>query len=155
MREYLFRGVVKYGLLLRMVYERTHGDWVYGNLTRTKDKFFVDEMPVDPETIGQYILRDTNDKRIFENDIVRFHYFCGGFNSDTLGYEENEREFIGVVQTDDRGFYAVPVKHFKSKREIDHRYYFAEYLQEPSEELEVIGNIFNNPELLSTGGSTC
>lgn len=144
MREILFRGKAK-----------INGHWDYGDLLRVDNKFLINGTTVEPETVGQYILKDTNNKRLFENDIVLFHYFHGGLNPDTLGYEELEREFVGVVQVDDRGFYAVPINRFKSEREIYYRYYFAEYLQEPSEELEIIGNIFDNPDLLSTKGETC
>lgn len=117
------------------------GDWVYGSLTDTITRhrltkqycFIVDddyddheEQEVDPSTVGQYTgLNDTNGKQIFEGDIVK--------GKDTLFV----RPIFGYVDFRDASFCIVGdcMTHY---RWIDY-------------ELKVIGNIFDNPELLEGG----
>lgn len=88
---------------------------------------------VDPATVGQFVrMRDKHKKRIFEGDIVRVH--------DTLpGISDEWRDFTGVVEYRDNAFVIVsdPFTHY---RWIDY-------------EIEVIGNIHDNPDLLE-GGTT-
>lgn len=132
MREIKFRG--------RRI---DNGDWVYGDYFKTpltdensgtkpeSGWFFLTGEPrhcisscgvvfvVDPETVGQFTgLRDRNGKEIYEGDVLR--------NDIT---EKN----IGVVQFVDGGFWYVK----------DHVPY--NILSAPC---EVIGNVWENPELL-------
>ena len=105
------------------------GDWVYGGIiwSPSRKRVFIysnfEECKATPETVGQFTgLTDKNGKKIFEHDIVRIAV-CGTYDNYVISYDkENARFVVG-----DTGFL------------------FWSYI---SEEIEVIGNIFDNPELL-------
>lgn len=79
---------------------------------------------VIPETVGQYTgLKDKNGKQIFEGDIVRSE----------LDYHFHMVEFVGYE------FYGWCL--------LDMRTQECQYIYEYSE-IEVIGNIYDNPELM-------
>lgn len=131
MREILFRG------------ERVdNGEWVYGSFIPDlcellygnkldgfikpfgkirKERLMVE---VDRKTVGQYTgLRDKNSTRIFEADIVKvYDVYC----NETV---------VGVVEFCD-GSFRIYDKDFTS---YDRWMYC---------KVEVIGNVFDNPELL-------
>ncbi len=145
MREILFRG------------KRTdNGEWVFGFYSALPDcvgivhmietpKANPDETNVtyfvDPSTVGQYTgLTDKNGKQIFEGDVVRtafedatgviaFGDYAGPMNSDKythhIGFYPIWEGSFEKLLRKDLGFYSLAVK-----------------------ELEVIGNIHDNPELL-------
>lgn len=82
-------------------------------------------------------LTDKNGVEIFEGDIVKMHYFYEDGSSGAV--REAEKEIIGVVGIDVLGTYT----------ECEgYKYYWLNYLELPEEELEVIGNIYENSELL-------
>lgn len=135
MREILFRGK-----------RLDNGEWVEGSLIKTGgyccilpdddgtnyDYPYLDAVlgtidgyatPVAPSTVGQYTgLKDKNGKRIFEGDVVVISQF--GL---TLS---------GIVEFHDCGFEVY-------SKELD----AYECLWYECSELEVIGNIHDNPEL--------
>ena len=95
---------------------------------------------IDPETVCQYTgLKDKNGKRIWENDIVVCKQYIDG------NFIDYHIEF---------GF--VEMKHgaYGLHRDRPDAYYrpFKDWLEDY--EYEVLGNIFDNPELLK-GGLTC
>ena len=113
----------------------------------------VNEIEVIPETVGQYTgLTDKNGKKIFEGDIFKFNdevwenYYtaCG------TEYDSCEVENYGVVGFDeDRScFDFVQYKFNENSVEADlhenHDIEFADFIKE----LEVIGNIYDNKEIL-------
>lgn len=74
-------------------------------------------------------LKDKNGKLIYEGDIVKFNY--------------DTDEIKAVVSWDDKeliGFYLNTTDYFKDKYVTDYDFYKNDY--------EVIGNIYENPELL-------
>lgn len=121
MREILFRGKNK-----------LTGYWCEGFLVKTGGHFRIstkDDMisfGVIPETVGQYIgLKDKNGTRIFEGDIIENH----DFNTDDGGY--------GVIEYDDGAFEI----NGNGISATFHKNYWGK-------ECEVVGNIYDNPELL-------
>ena len=133
MREYKFRGK-----------RIDNGEWVYGYYfieeRDIEDGFIWRDIPqiqqrygdhyqyfdVIPETIGQYTgLKDKNGREIYEGDIVRI---------DDLG--------IGIVDYEEGRF---------AMRRREERFCWPVYCRIDHSPFvpEVIGNIYENPELLS------
>lgn len=129
------------------------GKWIYGNLadysmnvlnTTVERKiifgnivsfatdnfgFVVDDCAVDPETIGQFTgLLDRNGKEIYEGDIVRY-------------YDDIEDELVSshvIYHKESCSFCTAPTKLCGDYIGICAHWQF-----------EVIGNIFDNPSLIS------
>ena len=127
MREILFRGK-----------REDNGAWETGsliiermytseNIVQIGDKMTAYPTPVIPETVSEYTgLTDKNGVKIFENDIVTITGFC----PDDEGY--------GVIQWhDDEAMFVV---------DADYCHY--DFGNISGAELEVIGNMFDNPELI-------
>lgn len=119
MREILFRGKRK-----------KDGKWVYGNYAVTDNngkRHFVFqnkafEFDVDPETVGQYTgLTDKNGTKIFEGDIVTMPKYGGGRHKSVVYFRKGKF----AVDGSNYGFNDICPKN-----------------------MEVIGNIHDNPELL-------
>ena len=120
MREVLFKAKAKDEPI----------EWVEGYLSKCEKKFIIcDEEGfgtfVDPETICQYTgLTDKNGNKIWENDVV---------NDTTIN-------LLGSVEYDEEhGMYVI--------NEVNDGY---QNFQEFWSFTEVIGNIFDNPELISS-----
>ena len=127
MREILFRG--KH---MHVCQENKHldGTWVEGYLA---DENHINdgkyEFLIDPETICQYTgLTDKNGKKIWENDILEGHL-------DDKFPEDVTREKViwheSGWKTEEPG--------------CDDKEYLDEF---DAENFEVVGNVFDNPELL-------
>lgn len=120
MREIKFRG--KYG----------NNPWLYGSLvTRNRNNNGIQErnssvtILVDDGSIGQYTgMNDSMGKEIYEGDIVRT--------------SDNDDE-LAVVEWDDVDL-RFTVTHGNVVNGLGEGYY--------SREVEVIGNMYDNPELL-------
>ena len=131
MREILFRGK-----------QTDNGEWIEGayspfhlNFGEREEKPHIiiisDDEDIDglwceviPETVGQYTgLTDKNGKRIFEGDIVDY------ISSDVIGNPKT-----GTIIVEDMTDYDTMI-----------------YLNH-SDELQIIGNIHDNPEIFKGGG---
>lgn len=124
MREYLFRG--------KMI---ANGNWSEGNLLVTKQGCCITPDAtvlgsygaVEPETVGQYTnMLDKNGRKIFEGDIIDFS-------------DRSYSDGYGVVRYDAEGteFEFVYDDHYEG---LGRCYY--------PEDVEVIGNIYDNPNLV-------
>ena len=128
--RYLFRG------------KRTDtGKWEIGLLARYNEKYpcanIIDEtellIPVETKTVGQCTgLKDKNGKLIWENDIVAYW--------DTYSTENGmaEADCIGKVFWDNETMSFVVTNRLSAES------------YEVLDECSVIGNIFDNPELLES-----
>ena len=128
MRDILFRGK-------RM----DNGEWIFGYYSQKRNLFSEDGLPVshcisddppfgakvDQETVGQYTgLEDKNGKRIFEGDIV-----------EGLDYTAEDGGY-GIIGFDEGAFYV-------SNNDICGTFYDSYW----GKDFEVIGNVYDNPEL--------
>lgn len=131
MREILFRGKRK-----------DNGEWVYGNYAVTdnneKQHFIFQnkafEFEVDPETVGQYTgITDDNEKKIFEGDIL-------GVTNDDPDYDYITKVYLDCdtlcvdVQGQDYDCTSIG--------------FAIEIWDDECDQVEIIGNIYDNPELL-------
>lgn len=118
MREILFRGK-----------REDNGNWIVGSFHKSINDCYIIPLPVVtskskviPETVGQFTgLTDKNGTKIFEGDIITISSSCVCMT--------------GIVEFHDCGF------------EV-HEYDTYEVLWYYPDELEVIGNIHDNPEML-------
>lgn len=134
------------------------GKWIFGNLADYSMKVFnttiekkiifgnivsfatdnfgfvVDDCAVDPDTIGQFTgLLDKNGKEIYEGDIITVNGL-----------------YPRVVLWDKMTWALMPAEYYHDK------YFWVMNLQHPdldwweqfADEFEIIGNIYDNPELL-------
>lgn len=131
MREYLFRGK-----------RVDDGEWVYGSLITYADGVcficcedyipdVLNKYEVIPETIGQYTgLKDKNGKRIFEGDLLKtdlkIPYSIVIFKNGC---------FMEQLQDDGGIFFDIFFPTDEKQQEI-YKYNY------------VVGNIYDNPELL-------
>ena len=144
MREILFRGK-----------RIDNGEWVYGGyahiysnpntdiivtgrmcLYEDSGELTMEARNIDPSTIGQYTgLTDKNGKKIFEGDILKIiHKYQSPFDDDTKEYTDITTD---VVFFDDEG---LCFSYGKSP--------FLCVADNVTAEYEVVGNIYDNPELL-------
>ena len=134
MREILFKGK-----------KRDNGEWVYGDLCQVLPGceckfnliFSQDECATSsivlPETVGQYIgLIDKNGKKIFEGDVCKFREWDNG-----------EMCWIGHVHFEHCQF----IISGGANKECPSDFYLVLSRFSP-ENIEVIGNVHDNPELL-------
>ena len=147
MREILFRGQ-----------KIDNGEWVYGSyvnqygcheimLDGVDSEYGFDHYHVSPETVGQYTgLKDKNGKRIFEGDILKT---CNG--AWEWMHEDSYDIRVSVVGFEDGSFVLDDTYSSDGYNELScvHEEYACsngEY--EDYVIFEVIGNIYDNPELL-------
>lgn len=116
-----------------------NGEWVAGFLHCKNDKWYISNkagspfaFEVRPDTICQCTgLKDKNGKLIWENDIVNcLTEECRGCRG-CIGWNESEAGFYFNVLLEDGRFEE-------------------EYIYDYQDGIEVIGSIFDNPELLES-----
>ena len=124
MREILFRGKAK-----------QFKEWEYGYYVVTLNgvQFIKNDNfnEVDPETVGQFTgLTDKNGRKIFEGDIAKG-------NSEYFAYSHPH----GIIVYDSGEFL---IAFDKALEDVEN-------LGAWANDIEVIGNIYDNPELLNGG----
>jgi uncharacterized phage protein (TIGR01671 family) len=113
--------------------------WVYGSYIQKDDEAFIYdwenkwEVPVDISTVGQYTgLKDKNGKEIYEGDIIEYDTdFMGKPDNDELRYQVTFSNGSFVLASLDTGY-------------DDYRVVYLHNLG-----FSVIGNIYENPELVA------
>lgn len=107
-------------------------EWIYGIIPKYASDLYIVE--IDPETLCQFTgLKDKNGKRIWEDDIVLCKKYLDGNFVEChieLGFVEMKYGAYGLHRFKQNAYY----RPFKDWLE-DYEY-------------EVIGNCFDNPELL-------
>ena len=134
-----------------------NGEWVEGSLLQTTavslksfivesscytfDKWDWNECAqVDTDTICQYTgLTDKNGKKIWENDVVKKHFYT---DYDACA---NSEEYIGAVKFTD---YAWIIETVRGKYLCTRPIFESMAYSEDVKHFEVLGNIFDNPELI-------
>ncbi|MDB8712099.1 YopX family protein [Mediterraneibacter gnavus] len=138
-REILFRAKRK-----------DNGEWVEGDLEHTKydDVIWIVDVRgekcyrCDSDTICQYTgLTDKNGKKIWENDIVRYTF---DYPSETATENGLKERISSVFWSKWRGSWSVYADERKGKGMNNDLFKYARN----GNTVEVIGNIFDNPELL-------
>ena len=135
MREILFRGKTV-----------CDGDWIYGGITwnPSKKKVFIhtewDEGKVIPETVGQYTgLQDKNGTKIFEGDILKI---IDGKEIIIASVKFGDYNQPDKILKTHIGFYFDIANLVSYRKDIG--YWFGKTFSE----IEVIGNVHDNLELL-------
>ncbi len=145
MREILFRGKrVNNG-------EWVEGSYWYSRRSNTYQHFVFDDegvwVGVDPNTVGRFtVLTDRNGVKIFEGDIVRWHD-----NTELSVGGQAETVCYGRYRDADSAFdnvYAIGFYLRTSGRECVTICWLDEY----KNDFDIIGNIYDNPELLEVSG---
>ena len=160
MREILFRGK-----------RVDNGEWVEGFYINVPEHYKYEMsgksyivsinnglfMKVVPETVGEYTgLTDKNGKKVFEGDIVKNKHKIIGFRDEKdkiprlvydLKYEEKQGYFVTKSAIYYRNY---AVRFYKDRYRLINKniihYLSSNYIY--NHEIEVIGTIYDNPELL-------
>lgn len=152
MREIVFRGKrIDNGEWVEGYYVRLYGSngrvsrRIYTSCAEVDcGDYYPDFFEVQPSTVGQYTgLKDKNGKRIFEGDVVsykRVHQFTEDDDIEDYGnqFPDKISDCLGVVEFRNGKFMPLPERHDCD----DYWYSDGQY------GFEVIGNIYDNPELL-------
>lgn len=138
MREILFRGQTRrYGEKVRLNGEKIKSNWAYGGIfPQNGDGDFaiiyqqeptVEKYLVYADTVGQYTgMVDKHGTKIFEGDIIDFSDRSDGDGYGVVKYDANETEF--------------GIEYDNIYESLGKHYY--------PEDIEVIGNIYDNPKLV-------
>lgn len=178
MREYQFRGKPTQEALENPdVQEYIKDGWVYGSLIAGGQPYIVGEIidsddseyvslewwvPVIPETVGQFTGYEVGGKKLFDGDIVKLSYEPA-WDEKAGEYRYSQTAWGAIVF--ESGMFLFKeyrgVHNINTSIERDlfvwelHRMYEGTWLEnEPDRRVsrakhaEIIGNIFDNPELL-------
>ena len=129
-----------------------NGEWVTGYYTKSivngsvfgyiRESIFGTDIKIMLNTLCQYTgLNDKNGKLIWENDVVKKEFYTDYDNC------ANSEEYIGVVKLKD---FAWVVDSFKGEYKCEIPIFEVMSYSEDVKHFEVIGNIFDNPELLES-----
>lgn len=154
-REIKFRGFENYAG--NVLYEPRRR-WLFGDLICRKATFWIrhiehkyenssTETRIEDESIGQFTgLKDKNGKEIFEGDLLKSRQIVKKSNDQYCSIEPTE---IHEIIFSKGGFRAKNINGGKSATELD----LFHFLHESWLDAELIGNKFENPELMEGGKS--
>lgn len=127
------------------------GNWVYGDLHLNHKMphihpFENNRTFINTKTIGQYTeLEDENGKEIYEGDIVDWMFFYNRIGP-SGGATETDIQLRGVIKWGTAGFV---FEVWRNDFENAGWYGISSLNFDPTSDIEVIGNIYDNPELLT------
>ena len=130
---------------------KSSGEWYVGELHLASKVPHIhpdvlSSIPITPDTIGQYTgLKDKNGKEIYEGDIVEWLFFYTICSSN--GADGDREELLkGVIEWRQGGFvFRVLENDFENAG----WYSISDLHTETQTDVKVIGNIHDNPELLT------
>lgn len=141
-----------------------NGEWIIGNLVYSENASIGYEYMIMPtQIIGNWstVLKDTicqctglkdkNGKLIWENDIVRFKHEKFDFND---GLEPWERTCLPNKKEYERNYtveFCNTSTHYGLRFRNGSIWFMVHRMTIVMHDVEVIGNIFDNPELLEVG----
>lgn len=157
-REILFRAKRK-GIIDGNFYrsEYKNGDWVYGLITKQYSKEFWDKLndemrdiygvsgiEIDRDTVGQFTgIHDKFGKKIFEGDILR------GFDYPFRDAEDNYNYYAEVIWIKNSPAFGFVTHKNPESNVVGISDGDCNYIQAwDNHRWEIIGNIYDNPELL-------
>ena len=146
MREIKFRG---------QTYD-TPPHWVFGDLYHYitgepainyphPHKKWLESEPVRPDTVGQFTGRCVSESAgIFEGDVLEYTVF---------DYQGQDVQYRGVVEWCGSRFIVsvclvLASNKWREKRDYEESYYDLDWLLDQDDEVKIIGNVHDNPELL-------
>lgn len=150
LRRIVFRGKNRY-----------RKEWLYGNLVQYKDgSFGIDGVPVETDSVGQFTgVTDEHGNKVFDGDVLEADY-----KYDLLGYNggvdpDNDCICYGVVEFDNDALQWVLNIHkaeYPISKQIEEdgcslfplQIFGHEYGYDNCN-LKIIGNIHDNPSLIS------
>lgn len=165
MREFVFRGKPKieaeYKVLRELYEDDCKNGFVYGSLIVDCNKCYIcteiiqvrsgiwnyitTAIEVIPETVGEYTtLTDKNDRMIFEGDIVKNDWCYIKGNAVVRFGPYKMLDETNNYQCGHLGFYLEHINDFNKKTMRKDIMFYAN-------KCEIIGNVFDNPELLKEG----
>lgn len=141
MREIIFRGQTRrYGeKIMNVAGDKMPSNWVYGGIFQgggDKSVIYsyepVEKHVVYSDTVGQYVgINDKNGKKVFEGDIVTF-FHEGRYVQALVHYDIDLLAFVCEAQ--------FSLYTFSDVLEL--------YDNGMSDKFEIIGNIYDNPDLI-------
>ena len=147
-REIMFRG--------KRTDTGENAEWIEGSLIDynmpgvpyrrgIRERYYGGVCPVASETVGQFTgLHDENGKEIYEGDILRYppksDYDKGNYAAYKVFWYDNDSAYYHIGWQMNRAHYKGAICGG----------YIPNFLPETVSKMVVIGNIFDNPELLKT-----
>lgn len=145
MRPIKFRGKTKVG-----------NEWIYGTtisqgtIKRKANMWYMEVAEnkwkgLQTDSLGQFTgLEDENGKEIYEGDIVDWTFFYNRIGP-SGGATETDIQLRGVIKWGKAGFI---FEVWRNDFENAGWYGIADLNFDPASDIEVIGNIYDNPELV-------